>query len=63
MRDPRTILQSEYSHLQALPVFKQIRVLIDSLGLIKTTTQQNNYKYLLPSVLREFTDSRLANRK
>ena len=63
MRDPRTILQSEYSRLQALPVFKQITVFIDSLGLIQTTPQRNNYNYLLPSVLGDFTDSRLTDRK
>ena len=56
MRDPRTILQ-------ALPVFKQITVFIDSLGLIQTTPQRNNYNYLLPSVLGEFTGSRLTDRQ
>ena len=36
--------------------------LIDSLGLIQTTPQGNNYKYLFPSMLLELTDSTPAFR-
>ena len=63
MRDPRTMLGGGCIRTEVLPVFKQITVFIDSLGLIQTTPLRNNYNYLLPSVLREFTDSRLADRK